>query len=87
MYRTFRDAAGAEWEAWEVPAPMLGEVCDPRLLDAAFRDGWLVFRCGDEKRRIACYPAEWATLDDDALAGLCAAAQPVRQRAHGHRST
>lgn len=41
------------------------------------RNGWLAFRCGDERRRLAPVPHDWEHDADARLAAYCEAAQVV----------
>lgn len=38
---------------------------------AEYSDGWLVFECATERRRVAPIPHEWEALAEHALAELC----------------
>ena len=90
-HRTFRDPAGAEWQAWDTyPATDRGRLA----LGPAFVAGWLCFeRLSDarpepadaapapsEKRRVAPVPSDWAALPDAGLQALLAAAPLVPAR-------
>jgi hypothetical protein len=115
-HRTFTDALGVSWEAWDVlpgraragdpvenrvlpdrrarpahpddvpagPPPATGERrsgADRRVAIAPpLRLGWLAFRAGDEQRRLAPIPRDWATAEDALLAAYLAAAEPVATR-------
>src|SRR5579884_4273486 len=46
-------------------------------LGARWAHGWLAFETAGEKRRLAPYPREWATLAEQDLAILCLKAAPV----------
>jgi hypothetical protein len=48
-------------------------------MDASYRNGWLVFETedGSERRRLARVPDDWAQLQPDHLAKLCALAVPA----------
>lgn len=41
---------------------------------SALQDGWLAFQAGEERRRLAPIPADWISLEDDALLRLLACA-------------
>lgn len=43
----------------------------PSVLAPEYREGWLAFQCGGEKRRLAPPPRGWEALPDDRLAALC----------------
>ena len=75
----FKDAAGTRWRVWHVETPSTRA----HLMDASFRNGWLVFETedGSERRRLSQVPEDWAHLASDHLARLCAiavAAAPAR---------
>jgi hypothetical protein len=76
---TFQDAAGTRWRVWHVETPS----ARAHLMEASFRNGWLVFdrEDGSERRRLAQVPEDWAHLAPDHLAKLCGlavAAPPAR---------
>ncbi len=76
---TFQDSAGARWRVWYVETP----AARAHLMDASFRNGWLVFELedGTERRRLAQVPEDWAHLTPEHLAKLCrlaVAAPPAR---------
>lgn len=70
-----------EWTVWDVfptfdaRLRMSGEAADHLV------QGWLVFECDVEKRRLGPIPEGWDELPDDDLARLLASAAPVRRRA------
>jgi hypothetical protein len=72
--RTFTDSAGLTWDVFEVhrASKKLGAV------SAGLEGGWLAFACGDQKRRRAPLPADWADSTDEELALLCEAARQSR---------
>lgn len=55
---------------------------EPRVrLAAEFRDGWLAFQSGRERRRLAPVPGDWAQLSDaELLALLERSTAPTRTR-------
>ena len=69
--RTFTDSAGKSWEVFEVhrTSQKVGAV-SPGL-----ENGWLAFVSGEDKRRLAPIPPEWATTTDAALEALCGSAR------------
>ena len=69
---TFEDAAGVRWRAWRVETPR----ARAHLMDAHYRNGWLVFEKedGTERRRLAQVPEDWDHLAPEHLARLCALA-------------
>lgn len=74
--KTFNDALGARWRVWRVETP----AARAHLMDASFRNGWLVFEREDgrERRRLAQVPEDWASLSPARLAQLCQVAAPVK---------
>jgi hypothetical protein len=64
--RAFRDTGDREWSVYEViPA----DVCTFERLDE-YRNGWLVFLSGSERRRLAPVPHDWDSLESAALCDL-----------------
>jgi hypothetical protein len=66
----FRDAAGTRWRVWHVETP----TARAHLMDASYRNGWLVFERedGSERRRLSQVPEDWAHLTPEHLSRLCA---------------
>ena len=54
-------------------------------LTTTFRDGWLCFDAGLERRRLVPIPNDWEYCADERLEGYCAAASPVRRSGPGAR--
>jgi hypothetical protein len=73
---TFKDSAGVRWRVWRVETP----AARAHLMEASYRDGWLVFERedGSERRRLQQVPDDWSALAPDRLARLCELATPVR---------
>ena len=71
---------GREWTVWDVLPTfdarmrMAGEAADMLV------QGWLVFECDAEKRRLGPIPEGWDALPDDDLALLLESAVPVARR-------
>lgn len=84
---TFRDANGAGWRVWNVSREML-ETRTADYLGPEFQAGWLVFQRegADERRRLAQFPDDWASLTPPQLEHLCARAQPVVAAPRGRGS-
>ena len=71
-YRTFLDADGEEWQAWDVfPST------DVRR---TLVGGWLTFQSSREKRRLAPVPLYWMSADEDELRRLLQSAKPAVER-------
>lgn len=60
---TFRDSQGANWRVWNVARENLS-LGKADYLGEEYRTGWLVFQRegSDERRRLATYPDDWASL-------------------------
>ena len=71
----FTDARGIRWRVWQVDTP----AARAHLMEASFRNGWLVFERedGTDRRRLAQVPEDWTSLAPERLAQLCAAAAPA----------
>ena len=78
---TFEDSAGTVWRVWNVSRETLSNGRND-YLGAEFRTGWLCFQPegGEERRRLANYPEDWASLGPERLEALCLAATPVITR-------
>jgi hypothetical protein len=75
--REFIDAQGRHWRVWEtVPARAAGL--------GEFRDGWLTFDDGAERRRLAPVPEGWPDFTDARLAWLVGVARPSSSRDGSH---
>lgn len=72
---TFRDAVGVCWRVWHVETPRTRA----HLMEASFRNGWLVFEQedGSNRRRLSQVPEDWASLSVEHLARLCTLAIPA----------
>lgn len=77
--RQFTDDQGTRWEILQVSSDTLTSG-RPDFLPAAFRNGWLVFDSGVERRRLAPFPAEWQGFAQDALLLLLRSAERVENR-------
>lgn len=73
--RQFRDGNGTEWEVFLMTRGA-HSVAREQHLPEHFREGWLVFQSGAEKRRFAPPPANWESLSNDELVELLALAIP-----------
>jgi hypothetical protein len=73
-YRTFEDDDARQWEVWDVH-PTIGQRIVPEL-----RAGWLAFRSGDARRRLAPIPKSWETADVRWLRKLLSIADDVSVR-------
>lgn len=73
--RTFEDSAGTIWEVFEVHRSSHTAATVSNGLER----GWLAFVSGDQKRRLAPYPAGWETVAAPELERLCRAARVAPQ--------
>ena len=77
-HRRFIDERGVPWDAFAVLP-----TAEPRglaRLPEQYQHGWLCFESATEKRRLGPIPAEWQTVNDEALRRFRDAAQPVQHR-------
>jgi hypothetical protein len=90
-HRKFSDDHGTSWEAWDVRPSTVESTLrglspsaaqHPRgvALPPDMREGWLAFQCGDESRRLAPIPSNWASLSDGELSQLADVARPIVRR-------
>lgn len=71
--RTFRDASGTAWEAWEViPRNRLTQ---HGAVTAEMSLGWLSLRSPGERRRVIPTPEGWQRMSDDELREMLATAE------------
>lgn len=76
--REFTDSRGVEWRVWDVTPKHMHPVTRGEDYMANLQDGWLVFECGSEKRRLeAPYPSGWTKLPLPRLEELCRRASLV----------
>ncbi|MFI5257345.1 MAG: hypothetical protein ACHQRK_08805, partial [Gemmatimonadales bacterium] len=69
--RTFTDSGGLTWEVFQVHrASQKAGGVSPGL-----ENGWLAFVCGEKKRRLAPFPADWETTPNERLEELCGSAR------------
>ena len=78
--REFRDATGAEWRVFRA-TPHTSPTKREKVLPESFRNGWLVFECEVERRRLAPIPDAWEEFSEVELEQLCqvAVVVPVRR--------
>ena len=80
IVRRFQDAVGTEWEVREIHVPSLSIVPRKFLPKPEFADGWLLFTCEGERRRLAPCPSDWREVAPLQLAFLCSQAMRVAER-------
>ena len=61
--REFSDPSGERWRVWDTVPERAGGMGD-------FRDGWLTFDNGTERRRLAPVPDGWSDYADNELLDL-----------------
>lgn len=68
-HRTFQDAHGEEWQAWDVfPSTDVRNT---------LQGGWLTFQSATEKRRLTPVPLYWVSAEEDELRRMLALARPA----------
>jgi len=73
--RQFTDANGIIWRVFDIhPDPASDEVAamSPELVN-----GWLLFQCAAQRRRLAPIPTDWELATNEELEALSNAAQRV----------
>jgi len=70
---------GVPWMVWQVTPSSSSRLALTGAAEA-FLEGWLVFECEVEKRRLAPVPAGWAEWTDAELLRSLAAAPVVPRR-------
>lgn len=80
--REFDGPGGHRWKAWDVSAAQIHPKTRAEDYMRDLADGWIVFERvdGEEKRRLAHYPAGWQALPDPEVAELCERAEVVTRR-------
>lgn len=78
--RSFEDAGGSQWEVREIHVPSLSIVPRKYLRQPEYADGWLLFTCGGERRRLAPCPSGWQLAAASDLATWCEQAVRVVMR-------
>ena len=77
----FTDESDRAWEVREIREHLLPERA--RRLLGEYSNGWLLFMSGDERRRLAPYPAGWRLADAARLRCWVNDALPVRSVSRG----
>lgn len=74
--RTFRDDGNREWEVRAIQEQLTER--QARLLPRPeLAQGWLLFTCGEERRRYETLPPGWSLATDALLRRWCDDASPV----------
>ena len=74
--RTFRDDGNREWEVRAIREQLTER--QVRLLPRPeLAEGWLLFTCGDERRRYEMLPPGWSLAPEALLRRWCDDASPV----------
>ncbi len=79
-YAEFTDRVGKQWRVWHT-RPLSAALT---TLPEAWKEGWLTFESGDEKRRLAPVPAGWEHLTPEQLEMLCQVAEPTALSPRAH---
>jgi hypothetical protein len=74
--REFLDASGERWRVWDT-VPMRTESMGD------FREGWLTFDNGTERRRLAPVPEHWSEFPDERLVLLLKVAHAPHNSGRG----
>ena len=74
--RTFRDSGNREWEVRAIQE-QLTERRTRLLPRPELAQGWLLFTCGEERRRFDRLPPGWALATDALLCRWCEDAERV----------
>jgi hypothetical protein len=86
-YREFTDAAGRQWQAWDVhpSAASLAGFHKGPAFSRELQSGWIAFRCEVERRRLAPPVPRWEELGEEQLRRLLMEAElvPVRRESPG----
>jgi hypothetical protein len=77
-HREFVDAAGRQWDAFAVHPS--AEISNRARLPDPYRNGWLSFASGDERRRLSPVPDDWQAMSEEGLRELCERAERVPRR-------
>jgi hypothetical protein len=80
-YAEFTDRTGRSWRVWHTLPRLAGVLT---ALPHDWKQGWLTFESGDDKRRLAPFPAEWETLPASRLELLCRMAEPASPSQSSH---
>lgn len=76
--RKFTDDGGVAWEVREIANAQMPPSLTKLLGDERRRSGWLAFSSETgERRRLAPYPSDWASVSDFEIARWCAKAERV----------
>jgi hypothetical protein len=77
-WRAFRDQAGHVWSVAEQEIPPEERTPGDDAAEAmGFRAAWLVFSCGEVRRRLLLFPRRWHALGAGELEQLCSRARRV----------
>ncbi|MFN2567686.1 MAG: hypothetical protein ABR499_22050, partial [Gemmatimonadaceae bacterium] len=77
-HRNFTDARGVWWDVFAVYPEV--RVSPHLQLKGTFKDGWLCFDSGAEKRRLSPIPDDWRTMSDADLERLAERAEVASSR-------
>jgi hypothetical protein len=78
--REFVDKSGIAWNVWDITPESMHPVTVREFFLGEYQEGWLAFESANERRRLANWPKNWATLSDEELEALCERAKPAPRR-------
>lgn len=82
LVKQVRDEHGTVWTVYQVQRQAKTSSLNAGdFLPRTFANGWLVFECCNEKRRLAPFPSKWEELPETTLRSLLGVA--VRARPSG----
>ena len=81
----FTDAEQRGWEVRAIRDPLLPER-RARFLNPAYAGGWLLFTCGEERRRYAPLPPDWSSASESRKCSGEGSRQPDTFRSPGEPS-
>jgi hypothetical protein len=78
--REFVDEKGVSWRVWSVTIDKAYTKSGREGYLGELQNGWLCFESGEDRRRLAQFPDDWAQLDDRQLTELLAQAALAPRR-------
>jgi hypothetical protein len=74
------DENGNKWKIWSVTQSSIHPRTAAEDYLGDYSEGWLCFECANQRRRLARFPQDWATMSDTDLVRLLKNAQVVPPR-------
>lgn len=78
--REFVDKHGTLWNVWDITPESMHPVTVREFFLGEYQEGWLAFESASERKRLAAWPENWASLSDGELEALCERAKPAPRR-------